>query len=75
MLLYFINKLYFISKYNIVGKDCPVDFNRVLQHVRAKCPYRDEQALDADQIKKATESFLKSDSLNDCSADFKTELR
>lgn len=56
------------------GKDSPVDFNRVLQHVRAKCPYRDEQALDANQIQKATESFLKLDSLNDCSDDFKKEL-
>lgn len=55
------------------GKDCPVDFDRVLQHVRAKHPYRDEKALDGEQIKKATESFLK-ESLNDCGEEFKIEL-
>lgn len=55
------------------GKDCPVDFDRVLQHVRAKHPYRDEKALDGEQIKKATESFLK-ESLKDCGEEFKKEL-
>lgn len=57
------------------GKDCPVDFNRVLQHTRAKHPYRDEKALDEEQIKKATQSFLQSEALNDCNDDFKKELR
>lgn len=56
------------------GKDCPVDFDRVLAHIRAKCPYRDEIALDADQIRRATKAFLATNSLNECSEDFKSEL-
>lgn len=58
----------------ILGKDCPVDFNRVLQHVRAKCPYRDEIALNSDQIRRATKAFLDTNALDECSNDFKNEL-
>lgn len=57
------------------GKDCPVDFDRVLEHVRAKCPYRDETPLDGDQIRRATKAFLATKALNECSEDFKKELR
>lgn len=57
------------------GKDCPVDFDRVLRHVQAKCPYRDEIVLNADQIKRATKTFLETDALNECSEEFKIELK
>lgn len=56
------------------GKDCPVDFDRVLEHVKAKCPYRDEPPLTTDQIRRATKTFLKTNALSDCSEDFKQEL-
>ncbi|XP_049812819.1 DNA-directed RNA polymerase III subunit RPC1 [Schistocerca nitens] len=57
------------------GKDCPVDFKRVLDHVRAKCPCRDEESLDGPSIKKAAEELLKSDDFDGCSDEFKEELR
>lgn len=56
------------------GKDCPVDFDRVLNHVRAKCPYRTEAVLNGEQIRRATKTFLNTDTFNECSADFKNEL-
>lgn len=56
------------------GKDCPVDFDRVLNHVRAKYPYRDEIALDGNQICRATQAFLETKALDECSEDFKKEL-
>ncbi|XP_066147818.1 DNA-directed RNA polymerase III subunit RPC1 [Euwallacea fornicatus] len=56
------------------GKDCPVDFERVLAHVRAKCPYRNEIALNSDQIRRATKALLESGTLNECSATFRNEL-
>lgn len=68
-----------IATYNtiivIAGNDCPVDFNRVLQHVRAKCPYRDEIALNGDQIRRATKAFLETGALNECSEFFRNQLR
>ncbi|KDR18934.1 DNA-directed RNA polymerase III subunit RPC1 isoform X1 [Zootermopsis nevadensis] len=57
------------------GKDCPVDFQRVLDHVRAKCPSRDEEPLDGPSIKKATEEILKTEDFDGCSDEFKNELR
>ncbi|KAI4470240.1 dna-directed rna polymerase [Holotrichia oblita] len=57
------------------GKDRPVDFHRVLQHVQAKCPYRDETPLDPNQIRRATQAFLTTNALNETSDDFKNELR
>lgn len=55
------------------GKDCPVDFDRVLQHVRAKHPYRNEVVLDGANIRKATEVFLKT-KLTKCSTFFRAQL-
>lgn len=57
------------------GKDCPVDFDRVLKHVQAKYPYRNEIALNGDQIRRATKAFLDTDALNECSDFFKKQLR
>ncbi|CAG9841200.1 unnamed protein product [Diabrotica balteata] len=56
------------------GKDCPVDFERVLDHIKAKCPYRQEVALDGDQIRRATKAFISTNALEECSEDFRTEL-
>ncbi|XP_067008979.2 DNA-directed RNA polymerase III subunit RPC1 isoform X1 [Anabrus simplex] len=57
------------------GKDCPVDFQRVLDHVRAKCPYSEEEPLDGPSIMKAAEEILKSEDFDGCHQDFKDELR
>lgn len=57
------------------GKDCPVEFKRVLDNVRAKCPCAGEEALDGPSIKKAAEELVKSDDLHGCSDEFKEELR
>ncbi|XP_025836904.1 DNA-directed RNA polymerase III subunit RPC1 [Agrilus planipennis] len=57
------------------GKDCPVDFERVLHHIQAKCPYRDETPLNGNQIRKAANAFLKTDALSECIDDFRNELR
>lgn len=56
------------------GKDCPVDFERVLAHVQAKCPYRDETPLETDQIIRATNAFMATNALSECSEDFRREL-
>ncbi|XP_063217430.1 DNA-directed RNA polymerase III subunit RPC1 [Bacillus rossius redtenbacheri] len=57
------------------GKDCPVDFQRVLDHVRAKCPSKDEEPLDGPSINKAAEEILKTEKFFGCSEEFKLELR
>ena len=46
----------------------------MLDHVRAKCPSRDEP-LDGPSIKKAAEEILKTDDFDSCSSEFKDELR
>ncbi|KAF2885542.1 hypothetical protein ILUMI_20610 [Ignelater luminosus] len=56
------------------GKDCPVDFDRVLAHIRSKCPYRQEEALDADKIRRGTKAFIATKSLSECSEEFIEEL-
>ncbi|CAG9816329.1 unnamed protein product [Phaedon cochleariae] len=56
------------------GKDCPVDFDRVLQDVRARYPYRNEVALSGEQIRKGTQAFLDTKALEECSDDFKKQL-
>lgn len=61
--------------FKIVGKDCPVDFSRVLDNVCTKCPYRDEEALDAPSVLQASQEILKSDDFDSCSKEFKDELR
>lgn len=57
------------------GKDCPVDFARVLEHVCIKCPQRDEEALDAPCVLQASQEILKSEDFDSCSKEFKDQLR
>lgn len=57
-----------------LGKDCPVDFDRVLSYVKAKHPYREEVALNAEQLRKATKAFLDTNGLDECKEDFKNEI-
>ncbi|KAJ9598140.1 hypothetical protein L9F63_026756, partial [Diploptera punctata] len=57
------------------GKDCPVDFRRVLDHVRAKCPAPDEEPLDGPSIIKAIEEIFKADEFDSCSEEFKNDLK
>lgn len=54
------------------GKDQPVDFGRVLDHVRASSPYPEEDPMDADTIVSSSEELLRG--LKGPSDDFKREL-
>ncbi|XP_051169994.1 DNA-directed RNA polymerase III subunit RPC1 [Leptopilina boulardi] len=57
------------------GKDCPVDYKRVLDHVRAMSSYRDETPLEPMKIKKAAEELLKTEEYLCLSDEFKEELK
>lgn len=56
------------------GNDCPVDYKRVLDHVKAKSPYKEEDALDGPSVIKATNELLKSEEYECLSDEFKQEL-
>ncbi|XP_012263608.2 DNA-directed RNA polymerase III subunit RPC1 [Athalia rosae] len=56
------------------GKDCPVDYKRVLDHVQAKSPYRNEVSLDGPSVINATTELLKSEDYSCLSDEFKQEL-
>ncbi|XP_034186947.1 DNA-directed RNA polymerase III subunit RPC1 [Osmia lignaria lignaria] len=56
------------------GKDCPVDYKRVLDHVRAKSPCKNEQPLDGPSVIKATTELLNSEEYECLSHEFKQEL-
>ncbi|XP_043285852.1 DNA-directed RNA polymerase III subunit RPC1 [Venturia canescens] len=56
------------------GKDCPVDYKRVLDHVRAKSPYKEEEPLDGQDVVKATTELLNGDEYSCLSDEFKQEL-
>lgn len=58
----------------LLGKDGPVDFKRVLQHIRAMYPCRREINLNGDQIKLATQAFFDTNALEECSEDFREKL-
>ncbi|CAB0043121.1 unnamed protein product [Trichogramma brassicae] len=57
------------------GKDCPVDYKRVLEDVRARnlCP--DEEPLDGPRITKATEELLETEEFSCLSKDFSDEIK
>ncbi|XP_045464776.1 DNA-directed RNA polymerase III subunit RPC1 [Harmonia axyridis] len=57
------------------GNGVPVNFERVLAHIKAKYPYREEAPLTSDEIKRATSAFLATDALNECSEGFKDDLK
>ncbi|KAL6268377.1 hypothetical protein P5V15_001510 [Pogonomyrmex californicus] len=56
------------------GKDCPVDYKRVYDHVRAKMPYRTEEPLDAASVINAMNEMLSSEEYDCLSNEFKQEL-
>ncbi|XP_050462135.1 DNA-directed RNA polymerase III subunit RPC1 [Cataglyphis hispanica] len=56
------------------GKDYPVDFKRIYDHVRAISPYENEKPLDADSVKKCTEDMLSAEEYKCFSKEFKAEL-
>ncbi|KOB68218.1 DNA-directed RNA polymerase [Operophtera brumata] len=56
------------------GKDQPVDLARVLAHVRASCPAKDEEPLDGDGIMLAAKETLALDDFKTCSEEFKKEM-
>ncbi|KAG5346572.1 RPC1 polymerase, partial [Acromyrmex charruanus] len=56
------------------GKDCPVDYERVYEHVRAKMPYITEEPLDYASVINATKEMLRSEEYECLSEEFKDEL-
>lgn len=58
----------------LIGKDCPVDYRRVLDHVRAKSPCKMEKPLDGPSVIKATNELLNSEEYECLSEEFKQEL-
>ncbi|KAK7791847.1 hypothetical protein R5R35_011050 [Gryllus longicercus] len=57
------------------GKDCPVDFQRILDHVRSKSPHREEPPLDGLQIIQATEEILRDSQCSSLDEGFKVEMQ
>ena len=57
------------------GKDCPVNFQRTLDHIRAKYPYREEEALDSISVEKATDELLNTEEFGVCDDVFKFDLK
>ncbi|XP_018403555.1 PREDICTED: DNA-directed RNA polymerase III subunit RPC1 [Cyphomyrmex costatus] len=56
------------------GKNCPVDYERLYEHVRAKMPYESEEPLDAASVINATNEMLSSEEYECLSEQFKLEL-
>ncbi|XP_037084098.1 LOW QUALITY PROTEIN: DNA-directed RNA polymerase III subunit RPC1-like [Pollicipes pollicipes] len=57
------------------GKDKPVDFERILNHVRAKSPCADEEPLDADSVLEAVSEIVQMKEYRACQQSFIDELR
>ncbi|XP_008558065.1 DNA-directed RNA polymerase III subunit RPC1 [Microplitis demolitor] len=56
------------------GKDCPVDYKRVLDHVCAKSPYKNEDPLEGAELMTATTELLATEEFKCLSTEFKQEL-
>lgn len=56
------------------GKDCPVDYVRVYDHVRAKMPHKTEEPLSATNVMNATKEMLSSEEYDCLSDEFKKAL-
>ncbi|EZA62907.1 DNA-directed RNA polymerase III subunit RPC1 [Ooceraea biroi] len=56
------------------GKDCPVDYKRLYDHIRAKLPYKNEEPLDGANVINATNEMLASEEYECLSVEFKQEL-
>lgn len=56
------------------GKDCPVDFKRLYDHVRAKKSYKNEESLDSASVINFTDDMLSSKECDCLSNEFKKEL-
>ncbi|XP_071952923.1 DNA-directed RNA polymerase III subunit RPC1-like [Antedon mediterranea] len=57
------------------GKDKPVDLSRVLSHIKAKYPCKDEKPLTCESIKNISNEILQTPELSSCSTIFKKELK
>jgi len=62
------------NTYFFIGKDCPVDYERVYDHVKAKMPYKTEEPLDAASVINAAKEMLSSEEYDCLSDEFKKEL-
>lgn len=56
------------------GKDKPLDYKRVLDHVRAKSPCKGEEPLDDSMIKQLASEIMDGESYKKCPKEFQTEL-
>ena len=56
------------------AKDRPVDFQRTLDHVKAKSPCTDEEPLDDENLLAAYKVIVDNSQFKDCGGDFKAEL-
>ncbi|XP_044732601.1 DNA-directed RNA polymerase III subunit RPC1 isoform X2 [Chrysoperla carnea] len=58
------------------GNDCPVDFSRVLDHVKACYSYRNEKPLLGVRVKKLADYMLEAkETISECVHDFRKQLR
>lgn len=71
---YYASRINRIIQVFFTGKDCPVDYKRVYDHVRAKMPYKTEEPLDANSVMNATNEMLSSEEYDCLSNEFKQEL-
>jgi len=69
--LYLYLSIYFFL---FIGKDYPVDYRRLYDHVRAKLPYQNEEPLDGANVINATNEMLASEEYDCLSTEFKQEL-
>ncbi|XP_074103416.1 DNA-directed RNA polymerase III subunit RPC1-like [Cotesia typhae] len=56
------------------GKDCPVDYKRVLDHVRAKVPDKNGDAMSGSEVVGAASLLLAKEEFKGLSEEFKNEL-
>lgn len=66
------HSIIFVVSY--LGKDQPVEFERVLEHIKAKSPSRDQKTENGDQVRKYTHQTVEL-YLGDCGEEFKNRLR
>lgn len=56
------------------GRDCPVEYRRVLDHVRAKSPFKNEDSLDGASVVSLMDDMLNKEEYSCLSDEFKQEL-
>jgi DNA-directed RNA polymerase III subunit RPC1 len=57
------------------GKDRPVDFQRAFDHIKAVCPYKNEDPLDEKQLIETFHSIATTDAFLNCGEEFREEFK